>query len=1758
MELLCIAFAVLAILFLTLVGVVHLLGVMSRAFGYKPQVHEVTRADREQFRPRPASTHPSELHDLQATLRHLVDFQDRGLIDQATFERLHHHISVRQKRLRGVPVQSKPAPAEAILTVLPAEKERPAPPVLRAAAAEAPAAPALPPPPRKSWGELLASFMEERHILWGELIGGLLIVGCSVALVLSLWQTLEQIPMFPFVILAALTSALFGVGRYTLRRWKLEATSRGLLVIALLLVPLNFVVLAGLSARTTDILIELTTKLVATPLFVLLVFRAGSLLFSRFEAALLALGLVGAAVSPLPMPRLFEPQNSWWLLPAIWAVACYGTSIGLFLRRRWNQFEMESRPAWETLGFAGLATFAAAIALGFIGIWAGTHGADLPTVMHRLALPIVLAGAPLAATGLFVQRRCPGGLPMVAGTAVAMIGMLVHGEALLTSWPEPVGLTLVGLIIAAAWTAAAIAFRLPLAHVAALIGLTSAVLAVVHVSEPLTWRLLLSSESAIGLGGLAVALAIVADDLRCRDLWDHGKIHATFAGGVIFCALLLAVREAGTFPWRMAGLSAVAMIACLILERRWAMPPLGQIGAILAPVTTMPLLHALLPGQQAIWATLLAAEAVGLCLIRPARRPAIGLAVGLALICAIALARFDAGWHALTLGLLALVAILQAHQLRVQVLASIASGLLLLSLGHAIYVQPKSPIPLAGPLVFLIHATVLMPALFLRRFPALRFIGMPLADSAKVGTLVAVISLGLNFDPARLTWLTAGAGWLAALWLIFALVESEAGWYTASQAAAAMTAILGVAAALRQTGHGSEILNSLDLFALALTGLVLGWTVLRIRVRHPIWDNAAWPAFERVLLGAMIGVMVILAAIQIAPGVAAEFGGIGEAPPSVLHFWRIPGGQWIVLLALTATLVVEFWAIQRTWQHTLALVGLLGVYLTIPTLAASYFDDQLATASVLRWGLGIACLLGCVPFWFRESLAAAVERLGIRTSDSWNWQSIGAVRGLRFALLAIAGGVPLLITLFTMSSLIAGYSLAGPAIGTYFQQMGFTWSHGIPLTLVAAGIVGHALRDRSAGYAFAAGLLVKFLVCGGFLVSVSTAHRPFDDTVLIELGQRFAITAGVWAIAWLYASRYLRRPDKIDGAWVHQPSIWWDIQFGLAAISAALPVVAAGSWIMSTLDLPWHIAKIGSWPTWSALALVLLTAERRARFAGKELTALIIGVGAMFAVVLAATLVPAEYRGWAFRALMLGWAGCAVLWSALTHWKASAWLRHGLATAIALTILLALKDLFIHDYSDWLLRMTAPLAIAVTALAAALFESEQERLRKLLASAGLSLAVAALAALGIALVPPDAAALWLHRSVALLTALSLATIGYAIAGRRLGGRWGAAASELAPNLGLMAAGLTVINVIQQGFVFNPQTMRTPLHGAEVGLLVLATIGLMAAAILFVVRPEVDPFRTPDRWREGYVYASEVLLVLMFLHLRFNVPGMFPKIEAQAWAFVIMAIAFIGVGLSELLRVLRLETFVRPLQRTGLFLPLLPLLMFWMKPPPSLREPIISVFPGSKPLLGFFDQIPTDYANYSILWFLFGLLYAGLAISRQSFRHALFAALAANVGIWSLLWHAKIPLAAHPQLWLVPLALIILVSEQYQHRHIRPELSIGLRYTGLGLLYLSSTTDFFLAGLGNSVILPLALALLSIAGVLIGILLRIRSYLFLGTAFLALVVFSMIWHAAVDLSQTWLWWASGILLGVAILTLFALFEKRRQSVVHAIEELRGWR
>ena len=247
----------------------------------------------------------------------------------------------------------------------------------------------------------------------------------------------------------------------------------------------------------------------------------------------------------------------------------------------------------------------------------------------------------------------------------------------------------------------------------------------------------------------------------------------------------------------------------------------------------------------------------------------------------------------------------------------------------------------------------------------------------------------------------------------------------------------------------------------------------------------------------------------------------------------------------------------------------------------------------------------------------------------------------------------------------------------------------------------------------------------------------------------------------------------------------------------------------------------------------------------------------------------------------------------------------------------------------------------------------------------------------------------------------------------------------------------------------------------------------------------------------------------------------------------------------------------PLRRTGLLLPLIPLLAFWAKPSASVMEFADGRAPGLRPLLGYLEKLPQHFDNYAGLWFLAGLLYGLIALSRRSFGWALLGAVAVNTGVWSLLAHTGVSAAVHPQVWVIPLALIVLVSEHVNRRALRPDVSAGLRYLGIGMLYISSAADMFIAGVGGSVWLPVVLAVLCVAGVVAGIVLRVRAFLFLGTGFLLLDIFAMLWHAAVDRAQTWVWYASGVVLGAAILAVFALLEKRRNEVQQVVERIRRW-
>jgi hypothetical protein len=255
-------------------------------------------------------------------------------------------------------------------------------------------------------------------------------------------------------------------------------------------------------------------------------------------------------------------------------------------------------------------------------------------------------------------------------------------------------------------------------------------------------------------------------------------------------------------------------------------------------------------------------------------------------------------------------------------------------------------------------------------------------------------------------------------------------------------------------------------------------------------------------------------------------------------------------------------------------------------------------------------------------------------------------------------------------------------------------------------------------------------------------------------------------------------------------------------------------------------------------------------------------------------------------------------------------------------------------------------------------------------------------------------------------------------------------------------------------------------------------------------------------------------------------------------FAVVALAFTGAGLSEWFRRRNLTVLSEPLARTGLVLPLVPALGFWFMPEIA----------GPWSLVG---RTPA-------VWLVMGLFYGTMAVTRRSLLCSALAILTANVGLWVALHHLEIGFFQHPQLWMIPVAVAVLVAEHLNRRRLSEAQSAAVRYLALSVVYISSSADMYIAGVGRDWRLPLVLMGLSVAGVLIGILLRVRSFLYLGVAFLAVDMLSMLWYAAVDLHHTWIWYACGIVTGAAIIALFAVFEKRRNDVVAAVGRLRQWK
>jgi hypothetical protein len=445
------------------------------------------------------------------------------------------------------------------------------------------------------------------------------------------------------------------------------------------------------------------------------------------------------------------------------------------------------------------------------------------------------------------------------------------------------------------------------------------------------------------------------------------------------------------------------------------------------------------------------------------------------------------------------------------------------------------------------------------------------------------------------------------------------------------------------------------------------------------------------------------------------------------------------------------------------------------------------------------------------------------------------------------------------------------------------------------------------------------------------------------------------------------------------------------------------------------------------------------------------------------------------------------------------------------------------------------LAVAALASAAGLALLARGDRAPSLRRAAIEIGVLGMIALGWAALQPPAGGYPLHHAAVAMAIAMAAAAGAALVGPRLlaraDGEWSAAVRQLTPLL-LAAAIASVAATLGLEIAAQLNSGAVAMSPAAIAGVIATLLAGAATAIALALSARPDPLGLSDRGRDACVYAAEALLAAAVVHARLTMPYLFGGALRQYWPLIVMAVAFAGVGAGEALRRRgRLVVLGRPLAGTGVLLPVLPVVAFW--------------FAASR-------------VHYSALLVLAGALYAVVAVARRSLRFGLVSALAGNAALWYLLHqHESLGLLVHPQIWVIPAALSVLAAGELNRARLAPDQLRGFRYASLAAVYVSSTADIFLSGVGHSPWLPLVLAALAVAGVMAGLSLRIRSFLFLGTGFLALAVVAMIWNAAVNLHWTWLWYVAGIVLGLMILTVFALFEKKREEMLAMVDGLRAW-
>lgn len=862
--------------------------------------------------------------------------------------------------------------------------------------------------------------------------------------------------------------------------------------------------------------------------------------------------------------------------------------------------------------------------------------------------------------------------------------------------------------------------------------------------------------------------------------------------------------------------------------------------------------------------------------------------------------------------------------------------------------------------------------------------------------------------------------------------------------------------------------------------------------------------------------------------------------------WLSTRDRWQPALTHNARRLADYLVkLQLALAITLMVVLFLPVTTGLVLMPAKVGIGTSVAGSLLGW-LAFFALAGAVAWLaMRRSITVSVIGLaafllGLSCLIAFSASSINGWAGLHtltvcttlsaWLLLVLVDHDPLLPRLSAVNiSLIGSFAVFLSLRSLADVEISQWWSVGplLVLTALAARLNWRTLLRR---FIFAAGILFNLAVSVWwvYVLNETSFASPFLLTNLIA--------ASLSGILWMWLELRSRRLSETES--LFGPGLSFHNISAIAALVLLTLIVAVKSPLLYAPQL--------SWLAFLSL-LIFMTAclwDRHAKHAVAGLY--ILGLLACGIALQQLELSLTRFVWGATIALAVYTIGTALLW----HWRARlidfaqqfgvperinretteiAWFAAFSVLAVAAVGLLTY---WINlSFLDFGLRLSAAMALAAQCITFALLaEGRSERGWR---RGALAVFVVGAILMGWSWLTPGVDATWLNRSVILMIETFGLTALYGLGLDKVNARWPqwtSAARACVPFLlgaGALALFFCLATEVSYQIHFGTVLVH-PLSLVAVGVTLVAAIVI---CVLFALSPTHDPLSLSERGRMRYVYVAEVMLALLFLHVRLTMPWLFTGFIERYWPLVVMLIAYFGVVTSEALRRRKLLVLAQPLERTGAFLPLLPVLGFWLA---------------------------SSEVDFSLVLFAVGGLYGLLSILRRSFGFGLLAAVAGNTGLWYV-WQRTddYQFLQHPQLWLIPVALSVLFAAYLNEDKLTEDQMAGVRYFSLVTIYVSSTADIFINGVANSPWLPLILGSFSLAGVFAGIVFRIRGLLLLGSIFLLLSIVTMIWYASVNFGWTWLWYVAGIVTGATIIFMFALFEKKRTEVLRVVEGLKEW-